>query len=623
MKTIEIIKRETKSKSRLALFSLLYLLIGGLSTVNAQSYTLSTQDEVNSFAANCSCTEVPGNLIISGTDITDLSPLANLTSIGGQLRIFGNTSLTSLSGLEGINTIGDYLFIFINNILTNLNGLGNLTSVGGIGIESEDALTSLQGLESLTTIDEFLEITFCDNLASLEALENLNYVGDYLYIAHTESLTNLKGLENAQIENSINLYRNHALVDLTNIPNTSLSGRLIIDENNTLSNLTGLENVTAPASLEIYNNDGLTSLDGLENFESLTGSLIIRDNPNLSKFDGLGNLHTVLGDAKISSNPELVSLEGFKNLQTVGKSLSINQNAKLTSLVGLEKINSIGTNLLIRDNPLLHDCCAIHELLNTPDAIGFSAFISNNDSNCDSELAINDYCDPDGDGLRNEIDNCPSNFNVDQKDLDGDGLGDVCDAILDVCQANSLLAEDVQQLNLPNNTEAQLISKLAQASDKFQAGKINAAMDKLQAFIDKVMGKTPNQISTEDADELITIANAIIGYIDSGETECTSGANSITLQDSELDLIADEGILSLSLFPNPARSEVTIAIPSIENILSDVRIFNTQCQMIHQEITDQKILKVDLSSNLYKDGVYFISIKNKEFTATKSLIVAK
>ena len=551
MKTIEIIKRERKSKFRLALFSLLYLLIGGLSTINAQSYTLSTQAEVNSFVANCSCTEVPGDLVISGTDITDLTPLANLTSIGGQLRIQRNTALTSLNGLEGISSIGEYLFIFLNHGLINLSGLNNLTSAGGLGIGSEDALTSLQGLESLMTIDEFLEITFCDNLASLEALENLNNVGDYLYIAHTESLTSLKGIENAQIENYINLYRNHALLDLTNISNTSLTGRLIIDDNNALTDLTGLENITAAGSLEIYDNDGLTSLEGLENFASITDDLIIRD------------------------------------------------------------------------NPLLDDCCAIHELLNTPGAIGVSTTINNNNTNCDSALAIDDYCDPDGDGLKNEIDNCPLTSNVDQKDLDGDGLGDVCDDILDICQANNLLAEAVQELHLPTNTEAQLLRKLAQASDKFQAGKTNAAMNKLQAFINKVLSKTPSQISPADADELITVANTIIGFIDSGNAECTSNSNSLASQNLEFDLFTKEENLYLSLSPNPANAEVRISIPGLDNILTNVRIFNAQGQMIHQEITDQKTLKVDLSSHLYMNGVYFISINNSEIMESKPLIIAK
>jgi len=46
---------------------------------------------------------------------------------------------------------------------------------------------------------------------------------------------------------------------------------------------------------------------------------------------------------------------------------------------------------------------------------------------------VGDVCDPDidGDDVANEDDNCPTTANVDQADLDGDGLGDMCDPDID------------------------------------------------------------------------------------------------------------------------------------------------------------------------------------------------
>ena len=46
--------------------------------------------------------------------------------------------------------------------------------------------------------------------------------------------------------------------------------------------------------------------------------------------------------------------------------------------------------------------------------------------------------DSDGDGITNNLDNCPSTANADQLDTDGDGIGDVCDNAPTVANANQL-----------------------------------------------------------------------------------------------------------------------------------------------------------------------------------------
>ncbi|MEA2461854.1 MAG: hypothetical protein QOH90_2031, partial [Actinomycetota bacterium] len=40
-------------------------------------------------------------------------------------------------------------------------------------------------------------------------------------------------------------------------------------------------------------------------------------------------------------------------------------------------------------------------------------------------------CDSDGDGILDDVDNCPDVANADQADLDGDGIGDACDDDVD------------------------------------------------------------------------------------------------------------------------------------------------------------------------------------------------
>src|SRR5690606_34312116 len=67
---------------------------------------LFSQAYVNNFATNYpNCTEVSGELTIQGANITDLTPLSNIQSIGGYLFINNNSQLTNLDGLSNLTQI--------------------------------------------------------------------------------------------------------------------------------------------------------------------------------------------------------------------------------------------------------------------------------------------------------------------------------------------------------------------------------------------------------------------------------------------------------------------------------------------------------------------------------------
>lgn len=60
-------------------------------------------------------------------------------------------------------------------------------------------------------------------------------------------------------------------------------------------------------------------------------------------------------------------------------------------------------------------------------------FVANGDQKNNDYDSLGDVCDTDddNDGVQDSTDNCPFVPNADQRDLDGDGFGDVCDADLD------------------------------------------------------------------------------------------------------------------------------------------------------------------------------------------------
>ncbi|UON85127.1 hypothetical protein MUK70_09045 [Dyadobacter chenwenxiniae] len=77
----------------------LYTLVGALLPLCANGQCpvdleLTTQAQVSAFQATYTdCTSLPGNLTITGDDITDLSNLVTLTNVGGNLLVNGQSAV--------------------------------------------------------------------------------------------------------------------------------------------------------------------------------------------------------------------------------------------------------------------------------------------------------------------------------------------------------------------------------------------------------------------------------------------------------------------------------------------------------------------------------------------------
>jgi len=261
---------------------------------------LTSQQEINDFPIQYpECTEIVGHLIISPyfddfpADIVDLSPLSQIVSVGGFLRINGNDMLTNLTGLEGIISIGDDIAIYNNNNLTDLNGLINITSVEhDIAIYNNAVLSDLMGLDNVeyTTIDN-LYINDNPQLATC----NIESICNYLENGGTATINNNASGCNTQAEVQAacmpvtvcpDTFTPFSQEDIDNFPsdypNCTEIQYLDISIGINITNLDSLAQLTSiTGNIEIANTQ-LTSLWGLHNLTNLGDFLYIYENPNLS-----------------------------------------------------------------------------------------------------------------------------------------------------------------------------------------------------------------------------------------------------------------------------------------------------------------------------------------------------
>jgi hypothetical protein len=318
-----------------------------------EGITFTRQSQIDSFQINYPyCSDIEGNVTISGNDIKNLNGLITLKRVTGILTIEDNPELMSLSGLDSLATIGvhfstnHYALIIKNNPeLIHLNGLANLMILGGgLFLDNNDILVNLTGLNRLTSIGGNLNIGHNYELASLTGLENLVSIGGSLIVNYWTNLADLCPLSNIATING----------------NIEISGSEICS-------LTGLEGLTlVNGDLKINDTRFLTDLTGLNNVIQIGGSLQIGapqgPSSSLSNLEGLNNLISIDGDLKIYNNGDLLNLSGLNSLVSVGGHLTINGNDQLLSLQGLNSLNSIGKYLKIYENPLLSDITSLSSL---------------------------------------------------------------------------------------------------------------------------------------------------------------------------------------------------------------------------------------------------------------------
>lgn len=139
-------------------FGLVHPLPASAETCSPSDIALYTQAEVNAFPPGC--TEIAGDLTVGpSSDITNLSALSSLTTVGEDLDIEDNDALVHVDGLSSLTSVRKDINIEDNLFLANVDGLAALTSVGeDVDIEDNLSLTNIDGLASVTAVGGDLDI---------------------------------------------------------------------------------------------------------------------------------------------------------------------------------------------------------------------------------------------------------------------------------------------------------------------------------------------------------------------------------------------------------------------------------------------------------------------------------
>lgn len=474
-----------------------FLSIFILTKTEAQVITgnvlLQNQAQVNAFVG----TSIVGNLTIagstiSGNDITDLTPLNNLTSISGVLSFYYNSNLTEISGMNNLTFVGSSLNITGCASLTSVSGLNGLTSFQQLDINNNPLLESIDGFSNLTSLD---------------------------------------------------------------------------------------------VSLLIYSNASLVSLNGLSNLTTLNGpqgDLYIVSNASLTNLDGLSSLSTIGDHAIIIANSSLENLDGLSSLTSIGTYLRIDGNPSLANLNGLSSLTSVGTYLQIQNNINLSNFCGLFPLLNANGLAG-SYTVSGN--------AIDPI----------------------QQDIINGGFCYVQD-IEDLVTA----VDNLNNIGTLNNGQANsLTAKLVGLKNLIDKGNKNAAINKLNAFINHVEGFVNGSVLTSaEAQPLINAANSIISQINSLPKHVNDDSNSSVPQDFTLE----------NNFPNPFNPSTVIqyAIPIASNVKLEVfNITGEKVATLVDGFKNEGTYKESFNAASLPSGMYLYRINAGSFVETKKMILMK
>ncbi|SEJ09948.1 hypothetical protein SAMN05216327_10660 [Dyadobacter sp. SG02] len=347
-------------KNLLLLFCLAVITAGAKAqTCGAGGLTFSTQAEINSFTTNFpGCTQVLGDITVTGATITNLNGLSGVTSIGGSMFIY-EVPLTNLTGLGALTKISGGLNLSLCPSLTSLTGLSALTEISGQLTVWNTAITNFSGLPLLTKLGS-LSLRENTSMTSFTGLSGITSLQGWLYVSDNP-VASTAGLENLTSVGQLSLF------------NSSLN----------FSGLTSLTTIVGP--FEAFS--AVSNFNGLGALESIGGTFEVH-NPGVLSLAGLTSLESIGGDLVIANTSSLSSLNGLQALKSIGGKIDIYNNEFLSTLSGIDNVDATTfSDLSISNSPFLNNCNVKSICIYLDDPTNPAAF-SDNQVGCNSRAAI-------------------------------------------------------------------------------------------------------------------------------------------------------------------------------------------------------------------------------------------
>lgn len=340
------------------------LNVAAQGTTYSGNLIFNTQSDLDSFPNHY--INVTGNLYIQNSDITDLSSLANIQSVGGDILISGNNDLESIDGLNNLLAIGDDLTISSNASLVSISGFNSLTTISGYcNIQFNSSLATITGFMQLNTIQDYFRLYFNEQLNEISGFKSLSYLGDDVDIFRCSSIASFEMFSGVtSIAGSFSLDDNNVVTSLDGFENLTVVGDYLTLENlSKVENFDALSNLTSIGSgITIANNSALQNVNGLENISFVNSPTInIRFNKMLDSLTPLSFLSGQVRNLIIQSNDKITDFTAFSGITNIQYRLAISEKG-ISSLTGFENITYIGDDLEISSCDKLITTSALNNL---------------------------------------------------------------------------------------------------------------------------------------------------------------------------------------------------------------------------------------------------------------------